>query len=234
MAGLLILGLSERAHADLAVSLTATSPAAPAASTGVTAGNNNVAFTLTSGIFSTSGTGFGQDSPFVTAPAKMDLGTATLSSTGAGTVTLVFSQNGITAPVGVGTIFETLTAHVIGTSGSVGVTYSTLGDNSNTLFGQLPSPNIPGTAGQASLTTTVTPGGTTQSATGAFTATSPYSLTEVLVLTFSAAGTVSLSLSSDTSAGFTAVPEPSTMAIAGLGSLGFIAYGLRRRKASGA
>jgi hypothetical protein len=31
-----------------------------------------------------------------------------------------------------------------------------------------------------------------------------------------------------------AVPEPSTMALAGLGALGFIGYGLRRRKASGA
>jgi len=31
-----------------------------------------------------------------------------------------------------------------------------------------------------------------------------------------------------------AVPEPSTMAIAGLGALGMIGYGLRRRKAMGA
>jgi hypothetical protein len=31
-----------------------------------------------------------------------------------------------------------------------------------------------------------------------------------------------------------AVPEPSTMAIAGLGAIGFIGYGLRRRKAKGA
>ena len=32
----------------------------------------------------------------------------------------------------------------------------------------------------------------------------------------------------------TAVPEPSTMAIAGIGALGMIGYGLRRRKALGA
>jgi hypothetical protein len=36
------------------------------------------------------------------------------------------------------------------------------------------------------------------------------------------------------SAVITAVPEPSAMAIAGLGALGFIGYGLRRRKALGA
>ena len=30
------------------------------------------------------------------------------------------------------------------------------------------------------------------------------------------------------------VPEPSTLAIAGLGALGLIGYGLRRRKAAGA
>jgi hypothetical protein len=32
----------------------------------------------------------------------------------------------------------------------------------------------------------------------------------------------------------TSVPEPTTLAIAGLGALGMIGYGLRRRKALGA
>jgi hypothetical protein len=231
MAGLLILGVSERAHADLAVSITGNTPPSAIATTGDVPGNGATSFTLTSGIFTTSGNAFGATSGFVAPPVQMDLGTSTVSSTGAGTATIVFSQNNLTAPVGMGTIFETISAHVT-SSGSVGVVYSTFGSNANTLFGTATNPTAG--AGQASLTTTFTSTPTGATATGAFTATSPYSLTETLVLTFSGAGSVLVSLSSDSSAGFTAIPEPSTMAIAGLGSLGFIAYGLRRRKASGA
>jgi PEP-CTERM motif len=52
-----------------------------------------------------------------------------------------------------------------------------------------------------------------------------------LTINFTTAGTVALS--SDSQARF-AVPEPSSIAMAGLVGLGFIVYGLRRRKASGA
>ncbi len=52
-------------------------------------------------------------------------------------------------------------------------------------------------------------------------------MTELFQITLGAGS--SITLSSSTVA--TAVPEPSTMAIASLGSLGMIGYGLRRRKA---
>jgi len=47
-------------------------------------------------------------------------------------------------------------------------------------------------------------------------------------------GVISFSSYAPSGPTITAVPEPSTMAIAGLGALGFIGYGLRRRKALGA
>jgi len=57
---------------------------------------------------------------------------------------------------------------------------------------------------------------------------SPYSITEELVLTLGASGG-ELNFSSNTT--LTPLPEPSAMAIAGLGALCMIGYGLRRRKA---
>jgi hypothetical protein len=230
MAGLLILGLSPRAHADLRVTLKALTPSAASASAGPVSGNTDINFNLTSGIFSSNGTGHGEASSVVSQPGAMDLSTVSVSSTGAGTVELVFSMNNITSPVGPGTITETITAHVVQAgSATVDVTYSTKGDNTNFLYdGTLPSSPFQASLGPIS----VPHSGTSASASGAFTALSPYSLTEVLILTFHGSGKVSLS--SDSSAQFQAVPEPSSMAMAGLGALGIIGYGLRRRKAMGA
>jgi hypothetical protein len=59
---------------------------------------------------------------------------------------------------------------------------------------------------------------------------SPYSITETFEITLSAGSLINFG--SNTT--LTSVPEPSTMAIAGLGALGMIGYGLRRRKALGA
>jgi hypothetical protein len=62
--------------------------------------------------------------------------------------------------------------------------------------------------------------------------TTTFSLTSVATLHFTGATTLNYT----TSLGLTQVapvPEPSTMAIAGLGGLGLVGYGLRRRKALG-
>jgi len=216
MACLLILGLSERAHADLSVSLNNGAPA-------TVAGNDTLSFNLTSTIFNSTGTAFGET--HLASPAHMDMSTLTISSTGAGVATLIFSMNNIHSPTGPGTISETLTSHFVTGAGSV--SYTTFGSNSNTLYSSLPL--TPAPTGNSGTVTTLN-----GSSSGLFTATNPYSLTEVLTITFTSAGSVQASLSSDSSANFTAVPEPSSMAIAGLGALGMIGFGLRRRKALGA
>jgi hypothetical protein len=57
----------------------------------------------------------------------------------------------------------------------------------------------------------------------------PYSVTETFKITLGAGAAITFS--SNTTLTLQAVPEPSTAAIAGLGAMGLIGYGLRRRKA---
>jgi MYXO-CTERM domain-containing protein len=67
----------------------------------------------------------------------------------------------------------------------------------------------------------------TGSAFGSFTRTGDYSLTQVANITLTAGGKINFAAHENV----TAIPEPSTMAIAGLGALGLIGYGLWRRRA---
>jgi len=60
---------------------------------------------------------------------------------------------------------------------------------------------------------------------------SPFSIVQQLTITLGAGDKSSFTFTSGTGP---VVPEPSTLAIAGLGALGMIGYGLRRRKALGA
>lgn len=64
----------------------------------------------------------------------------------------------------------------------------------------------------------------------------PYSLTERFKITLTAGESITFSSSTNLTKGpdIQAIPEPSAMALAGLGALGLIGYGLRRRKALGA
>ena len=57
-----------------------------------------------------------------------------------------------------------------------------------------------------------------------------YSMTEVVTIAFNGPGSVSFDYSADN----TLVPEPPSLTLAGLGVLGLVGYGLRRRKARGA
>ncbi len=59
-----------------------------------------------------------------------------------------------------------------------------------------------------------------------------YTLSNALNIYYAAGNSSNINATTTLSA--VAVPEPSTMAIAGLGALGMIGYGLRRRKALGA
>ena len=55
-------------------------------------------------------------------------------------------------------------------------------------------------------------------------------MTEVVTIAFNGPGTASFDYSADN----TLVPEPPSLTLAGLGVLGLVDYGLRRRKARGA
>jgi MYXO-CTERM domain-containing protein len=57
-----------------------------------------------------------------------------------------------------------------------------------------------------------------------------YSMIEGVTIAFNGPGTSSFDYSADN----TLVPEPSSLTLAGLGLLGLVGYGLRRRKALGA
>jgi hypothetical protein len=215
MAGLLILGLSQRAHADLTLTLVGVG-------TQSTAGNGSLAINLAGGGLTATGSASGETA--LLAPAHMDLGTTTVTATTPAVAEFIFAMDHINSPVGLGTISETLTAHFITGSGSV--TFQTFGANGNHPYTSLPL--MPAPTGMTGIVNTLN-----GSSSGAFTATAPYTLVQVLTITFNTSG--SASISTDSSANFTAgVPEPTSMAMAGLGALGFIAYGLRRRKASGA
>jgi len=214
MAGLLILGLSERAHADLSVTLLGAPPAQ-------VAGNFVLPVNLSNGVVNVVGTAEGET--FLLVPSAMDLSLVSVTATAPTTATVIFGQDMINSPVGMGSIFEQISAHFI--TGSGNISYQTFGTNGNFLYTSLPL--IPAPTGMTGVVNTLN-----GSSSGAFTATAPYTLTEVLTINFTSAGVASIS--TDSSAHFSPAPEPMAMALAGIGALGFIAYGLRRRKASGA
>jgi hypothetical protein len=86
--------------------------------------------------------------------------------------------------------------------------------------------------GQSSQTGTTTGGDSAPTVLAS--STGSFQLTNTLTATFSSGQTGTLDATTQATAVATATPEPSTMAIAGLGALGMIGYGLRRRKALGA
>jgi hypothetical protein len=93
-----------------------------------------------------------------------------------------------------------------------------------------PSGGLTGTPVSNGSTTTYswTSGGNSSNL--AFTNSSTFSIAQLLAITLGAGDSATLTINTSV----TSTPEPSTMAIAGLGALGMIGYGLRRRKAKGA
>ena len=200
MAGLLILGLSLPAHATLQVTVNGTNEGTNDPT------NNFVTFSYHSSPFTING---GTATGAATLGfAGIDLSTLTLSSSGSGTITLIISESGLSSPIGQGTLSETLSAHF--TAGSGDVSYTTYGDQNNTLYSSSPSSNPPTVVGTTTQTytneaTNVVFGATT---TASFTSTNPYSMTEVLSITFGSAGGTA-SISSDASSQFTGTATPS-------------------------
>jgi hypothetical protein len=139
------------------------------------------------------------------------------------------SQNDYTLPAGSPLLVES------SMGGSVNVPTLTLSsifqayaDRNNNLLGTpFPGPAI---TDFTNGTQNAIPNGTafdTGSVFGFFSRTGNYSLTQVSNIRLTAGGIMNFSAHEN----LTPVPEPSTMAIAGLGALGLIGYGLLRRRA---
>lgn len=140
---------------------------------------------------------------------KLDLSSVNLSGTGTGTLTIRFTTNNLTGPLPLGTSFLSAGGT---TNGSVSV--ASYVDASNTIFGT------------ATPTGSLTSGGS-----GDFSGNStvsniplsgPYSATIIVTLTHDDIGDVS-----NFGAEYTIVPEPSSLALLGLGGLAL----MRRRRA---
>jgi hypothetical protein len=141
------------------------------------------------------------------------------------TLTIYISQTNYTLPSGSPLVVESgLSGTVNG--GSVGLPniFQAYADKNNTLLGMSDYTNGPQSATLHGTTFD------TGSASGAFTRTGDYSLTSVSTFVLSVGGDINYS----NHINVTPTPEPSTMALAGLGALGFVVYGLRRRKATDA
>jgi len=180
------------------------------------------------------------------ATGNSTLGTNTLTLNNSSSVTdtldITVSGTGFLAGVTGGTLFVNFS---MGGSGGPASTAkdSTTGsswiDFTNTLFGTqhaiTPNQTIVPTGNSTGTTVSYT---NATSPTLAFAIPSgapPWAMTQLLAITLGAGDFANLTI---TTGGFTTppntVPEPSTLAIAGLGGLGLIGFGLRRRKALGA
>jgi hypothetical protein len=193
-------------------------------------GNGNMSINASANGFTVLGGAVGSNSgAFAAGTTGMDFSTISISSNGAGTLILYLSQNGLTAPLGQGVLSETLTGQFFAGGGSVSL--QSYANDTGLLYGSA--------TGQAGTSPLISPpnnvttgavglGGTTSTT---FLASSPYSMTEVLTITFSGSGTATLSSDGDTTF---ALPAPAGLVLLASGSpaLCLVYYLLRRRKAA--
>jgi hypothetical protein len=203
--------------------------------TGALAGDPNLTINVTTGIGQALSGGQG----------SLDLNSINVS-VGAHAATDVLSL--LLTETGFGPIQAgTLVLAIGGTLDSAGTTSLTAWgkkDPTNTAWGGLGTPPTPPTAPDGfpgnlsgNFTGVLGPftgaGGFSGNTNVAHPALGTYSLTEEVKITF-APSTANQTVSFNFSLTNFAVPEPSTLAIGGLAGLGFLVYGLRRRKVSGA
>jgi len=238
LAVLTILGMATPS-ASAAVSLFYTADGAPAGGAALTSGVSTG--TVTAGTYSYSLTATSNDTS-----SNSRLNTTTINVTNTGpagtTLTLVVTGTGYTFG-GTATNGEIVQAQtsVQGTGGPAtaspvdNTSATASADGSNAKFGAA-------TALLSSSGTTPTGASTTYTFTPAVGPMTNFTIASGAT-GFSLTQTLAITLGHNDSASFTvvtnvfppsAVPEPSSLAIAGLGGLGMIGFGLRRRKALGA
>jgi len=196
---------------------------------------------LTTGLVSMGGfnvnVSTGTSSPPLAPPpgviAQLDLNSVNISSTGGGTLTIILENSGYSSPnealAAVGLIGGTITNGSVTATAYVNSTNAVPALGADQGVGSLSGPPpMPGSGLQA-LSFASSGGAFSGGGATAFASPGTFSMYEEFVVTFGAGGGT---FSADASE--IVVPEPSSLAVAGLGALGMIGYGLRRRKASGA
>jgi hypothetical protein len=201
---------------------------------------NTGLFTTTSsiGAFTVNVT-TGTSSPPLAPPpgtyASLDLNSVNIATTSAGTITIILENSSYTAPTeglgAIGKIGGTIINGTVTAASYVDATNSLPFSAPDQTLGSLQAAQMPGSANSdLSFTYASANDGFSGSGSTTFNNTGTFSLYQELVITFGAGGG---QFSADLSNSI--VPEPSSLAIAGLGGLGMIGYGLRRRrKAQGA
>jgi hypothetical protein len=225
-----LLGTPQSARASLNIYLQ--EDAGPISLVGTAADFTSVSFTGTFGDFSVTIQGASSLNSAPLSNLLNSTNSVVNNSTATHTLHVWASQNNYTLPAGTPLSVES------GLGGSVNNPTVTLtnifqayADKNNNLLGT-PAPgaaitdftNGPQTALQTGTTFD------TGSAVGSFTRTGNYSLTSEANIQLTGGGSIGF----QSHVNVRPVPEPSTMALAGLGALGLIGYGLRRRKALGA
>jgi PEP-CTERM motif len=192
-------------------------------------GSANLLINVTTGISSYNPTGPGTGS--------LDLNSVNVSvgpHAAAITLYILLSDTNF-GPVGAGSLKMSI-GGTLDTSGTTSLTAQGVKDPSNTLFGGFTPTVPPGSPKAGSIHVTLGPftgaGGFSGDKSVGHGPLGTYSLTDEVAITF-AASTATQTVSFDQSLNNSVAPEPSTMALAGLGALGFIGYGLRRRRATG-
>jgi hypothetical protein len=233
MVGILAVGIATPARADLEIWASTTAPptsgnwvaGVPSGTGFQTVSYNNTNF----GGFNIAALATSSNTPGSPAVAFLDGSTVTIQNNNTGslptTLYITIGDTSFTAPTG-GVSVNSHVANTITLGGPDNTeTFQSFvnSDNSqNGTTGSTSGPQYPVITGSASGLSDVT---SAISGLG-----SSYSLTETFKITLDSGSIINFS--SNTT--LTPTPEPSTMAIAGLGALGMIGYGLRRRKAKGA
>lgn len=172
------------------------------------------------GVFTTNVT-TGISKPVIGGPgrARIDLNSVDVSG-GAGQLEIELTDTDFLLPVPPNSYI--LTSEIGGTTDGT-VDFDQFIDLSNNEFGiGPPAPNIPLVLSMG----TFGPGAFSGTTSGSINIVNPFSITEEVLITHTAAGQItSFDALSDA-----AIPEPSTLLLLGFGALGFIGYGLRRRR----
>jgi len=223
---ILAMGLATPARADLEiwgnVGVNPPTTVLATSSTGTISGVN-----VTVGTFAIQALGASTNSSGTLTLGSTTGTTTQITNTGGSTATLYLTvgSTGFTKPVGSTSLLSSIGGTVLIGDASNALTYQSYIDLTN---GQNTIGSIASGAVSPSITTA---GAYSQSITKpGVSLVATYSMTELIAITLSAGSEFNFSSSTLVQG----VPEPSSMAIAGLGALGMIGYGLRRRKARGA